>query len=79
MIENLRECTASQNGMNMKIKKTNSVGVKGVSIMENLMYKARIYIDGKRKSLGTFSSLEQAEAAIKIERNKHHGEFCNHG
>jgi hypothetical protein len=79
-IDNLRECTQSQNQCNRKLNRNNTSGIKGVS-WNKLAKKwvAKVYIDGKQKHLGFFTGLSDAESAVKAARKKHHGEFVNHG
>ena len=43
-------------------------------------YVARLCIgDGKRITVGTFNSLEEADRALRVARDKHHGAFAKHG
>jgi len=75
-IENLRISTNQQNQWNQKISKNNTSGVKGVCWNKALKkYSARISIEGKRKFLGLFESLEFAELVVNEARNKYHGNF----
>jgi hypothetical protein len=78
-IENLRIVTMEQNLWNAKRSKTNTTGIKGVSyIVSKQKYQATICIKGKNKNIGYFSSLTEAEQAIKKARQKLHGEFARH-
>lgn len=79
-IENLRECTRSQNMYNQKKTKTNTSGVKGVSWYKNRgKWKSQCRVNGKVHYLGMYDDLSDAEKAVKEFREKQHGEFMNHG
>lgn len=79
-IDNLRECTYSQNGQNRKLNKNNTSGVKGVFWHKSSKkWCARLMISGKNHCLGYFKELSDAESAVKTARIKHCGEFANHG
>lgn len=79
-IENLRECTASQNMMNSKVRSDSKTGVKGVHWSKSRMkWHVHIGFEGKKKHLGSFESLTEAETVAISARNKLHGEFFNHG
>ncbi|HDT1408097.1 TPA: hypothetical protein QHQ64_004657, partial [Escherichia coli] len=55
-------------------------GVKGVSWdAEKNKWKAHCRVFGKKYTVGRFSSKEYAERAVAEFREKHHGEFFNHG
>lgn len=79
-IENLRPCNPFENTQNSLMRKDNTSGVKGVNWkkQEN-KWVTRIQVEGNRKYLGSFTSLEDAKLAITEARNKLHGEFANHG
>ena len=65
-IENLRDVTKSQNKQNSPVQKNNKCGVKGVWIhKQTKKWCASIYINGKNKYIGSYKSLEEAEAAYK--------------
>ena len=74
-IENLRECTSSQNNQNRKFSKNKS-GYKGVVVMVtkyNTYYKAQIRINKKQVNLGLFKTPIEAHEAYKkaaIERDE---------
>ena len=79
-IENLRKCTAQQNGFNSKIRKNNTAGIKGVSwSRDRRLWVAQIMVDGKTIPLGRFWDKEVAAQVVRIKRIELHGEFCNHG
>lgn len=65
-IENLRDVTKSQNKQNSLIYKNNKCGVKGVWLhKQTKKWCASIFINGKNKHIGSYKSLEEAEAAYK--------------
>jgi len=79
-IENLRNATHIQNSQNVKLQKNNTSGVKNVSFEKRTKkWTVRIGIDGKYKSFGAYKDLELAELIAIEARNKHHGEYANHG
>jgi len=79
-IENLREATARQNCYNRERRPDNTSGVKGVHLIkEKNLWRARCTVDGKRHLIGDFTDIKDAEKALKLFREKHHGEFANHG
>ena len=63
--ENLRVCTARENGANKSRYPNNSTGHKGVtqSHCKSKPFRASICIGGKSKNLGYFSNIETASAA----------------
>lgn len=63
-IANLRDTTPSANGHNKPIKNT-----AGVSKKRN-MYRARIGVDDRRKSLGYYKTPEEAHAAYVAAKEK---------
>ena len=79
-IENLREATSAQNQQNTKVRTDNTSGVKGVFWRKSeKKWSAQCIANGKRNSLGSFSNIEDAAAAVRQFREQHHGEFANHG
>ncbi|HGT7578247.1 TPA: HNH endonuclease [Escherichia coli] len=77
---NLREASNNENGWNAGKPSTNTSGVKGVSWdAEKNKWKAHCRVFGKKYTVGRFSSKEYAERAVAEFREKHHGEFFNHG
>lgn len=77
-IENLRECTSSQNKCNTTRYKNNKSGVKGVFWdKEHSKWNARIQFNGKRILVGRYASIDDAKNAIIGKRNEIHGEFAN--
>lgn len=72
---NLRACTSSENLRNCKKYKNNSSGYKGVHFHRD-RWVARIQIDGKTKSLGSFKNIDDAVRAYAEGKNKYYGEFA---
>jgi len=71
-LENLRDVTHRQNHMNRKTSLNNSSGIKGVSWDKDAKkFRACIRINGKRKHLGFFTSLEAAAAARQAAELEH--------
>ena len=75
--KNLREATPSQNHFNIKLKKHNTSGYKGVSLTPSGRWHCKITIDYKQIYLGTFSSAEEAYDAYCKMAEKYHGSFAN--
>ena len=75
---NLREATRSQNNANKKVNFDSASGLKGVRHRGNGRYEARITTGerGKPKSLGMFSTAEDAAKAYLTEAKKRFGEFA---
>jgi len=79
-IENLRSATRAQNQWNARKRKDNTSGVKGVSwYAPTKRWTAQIRVNGQRKRLGYFSTIDAAAAAIAAAQRDSHGEFANHG
>lgn len=77
-LENLRECTFSQNRCNTKVYRNNKSGIKGINWdREHGKWTARIQFKNKRILVGRFSQLNDAKNAIIERRNSLHGEFAN--
>lgn len=75
-IENLRLATCSQNKMNIKTRKDNSSGVKGVSwFSRDKRWVAQIWIDGKKNVLGHFKEKDDAAKAYAEASKRIHKEF----
>ena len=78
-IENLRECTKSQNGFNMRMNSNNTSGVKGVSWNEQRQkWVVHLRLNHKQKYFGGFKDFELAELVAIEARNKYHKEFARH-
>jgi hypothetical protein len=80
-IENLREATKSKNQQNIRICRANKTGVRGVwkDPRPGRGFVAYISIDGKRKNLGSFESIQEAAIIRREAEAKYFGEFApNH-
>jgi len=75
---NLRLATCAQNSHNMRLHRTSTTGVKGVTMVRG-KYEASIRKNGVYAFRKTFETLEEAEEAIRVKREELHGEFANHG
>jgi hypothetical protein len=74
---NLRLVTPSQNCMNRRGKRGTSSSFKGVSWREDSRkWRAVITVDGKRKSLGSYDSEEEAARAYDSHAKELFGEFA---
>ncbi len=79
-IKNLRDVSKSLNMRNRKMQGNNTSGVTGVHWEKRSgKWKVQGYLNGKRLSIGYFSDIHEAEAAVKAFRAKHgftdtHGE-----
>jgi hypothetical protein len=79
-ILNLRCATHGQNIQNSKLRKDNASRIKGVYWYPSRnKWLVQLRINGKIKHFGYFDSLDVAKLVIQSARNKHHGEFANHG
>lgn len=74
--DNLRECTTSQNAMNVGLRSNNTSGVTGVYwIKSRNKWRASICLNGKNKYLGHFSDFNDAVTIRKQAEKKYFGEF----
>lgn len=79
-ISNLREATYAQNQQNKQKSYYNTSGYKGVFWVPSCgNWRARIRLNGKRMSLGSFVTAEEAHAAYCAAANDLHGEFAHYG
>jgi hypothetical protein len=78
-IENLRECSASDNLCNQPKKKRNTSGYKNVYYhKKNKKWYVRIAYKKKDMIFGYFDDLEFAALVAEEAREKYHGEFACH-
>lgn len=79
-ITNLRECTKTQNEANKPMQKNNKSGLKGAYWYPRYgKWAACIGVNGKTKSLGYFTTAEQAHQAYCKAADELFGEFANYG
>lgn len=74
-ISNLRICTDQENRRNMKMRKGNLAGAKGVHKTPCNKYCSQIKINYKSIFLGNFSSVDEAAHAYNKAAIKYFGEF----
>ena len=78
-IENLRDCTGSQNQYNSAIPSNNKSGIKGVSWDKYASkWVVRIGVGGKHRHFGYYDDLELAELVAYEAREHHHKDFARH-
>jgi len=73
--QNLRICTNAENTRNQGKKKNNTTGFCGV-FRNGKGFIAKLQINGKRLSFGTYSTPEDAAIAYDQAALIHHGEFA---
>lgn len=73
---NLREATNGQNRVNSCVQKNSKTQVKGVEKDINNRFRAKMSFQGKRISLGTFDSVEEASEAYKAGVRDHFDDFA---
>lgn len=73
----LRICTHSQNGKNLKKRKNNKFGLKGVGwARREQMYRARIMVNYKDIHLGYFHTVKDAAKAYNEAARQYFGEYA---
>ena len=78
-ITNLRAVTGKENQRNCGLSSNSSTGVNGVTKRNRAKpYLAKIMVDRKNISLGSYATLEEA-AAARAEADKHYGFSGRHG
>ena len=79
-IENLRQATRSQNNQNVGKNSRCTSGYKGASFHKDTnKWQARIWVNGKRKHLGLYDTVEQASLAYQTAAYQLHKDFANAG
>ena len=75
---NLRLCTASENNVNMKLRKDNKSGFRGVSWHSSAKkWASEIKYEGVKMFIGTYHDLDEAIGARLTAELEYFGEFCN--
>jgi hypothetical protein len=75
-IANLREATRSQNKMNHPARSDSRTRCRGITPRPaHGNYQVRIQVDGKRKHIGVFANLAEAQRAYDEAAKRYHGEF----
>jgi HNH endonuclease/AP2 domain len=78
--KNIRLAAHAENGRNLRKKKTNKSGFKGVHLHKQTgKWRARIQIDGRSIHLGLFNDPESAHEAYLDGAQKYHGRFSRAG
>ena len=73
---NLRECSLKENARNLKIKKTNQLGIKGIRVTAHGRYNARIVVDRQEIHLGNYLTVDEAIKARRQAEVLYYGEFA---
>ena len=77
-VNNLRWATNHENNMNQKLSSRNTSNYKGVSFHKGSnKWEAKIQINGKKKHLGYFDSIEDAVNARVKKAKEVYGEYMN--
>lgn len=79
VIDNLRLASRSENLLNKGPRRDSGSGVKNV--MWNAptqSWRVKLVVDGRHRHFGLFATIEEAEAAARAARERHHGAFANH-
>lgn len=74
--ENLRIATRTQNNRNRRIRYDATGPFKGIKLTVSGTWQARIGVAGRRISLGTFSTPEEAARAYNSAARQHFGDFA---
>src|SRR5690606_167269 len=75
--ENLRCANQSQNMANVGIRSANTSGTPGVVWdKERQKWRAQLRVNGKKKNLGRFDSIEDAKATVNAAARQQWGEFA---
>lgn len=78
-IENLRQCSISENSTNKKLGANNTSGAKGVSWHKATgKWQVNISVNKRQRNFGYFEDFEFAELVAVEARNKYHGCFARH-
>lgn len=76
---NLRMATYADNNRNVRKRSDNTSGVKGVTWNRlNKNWRVVIHKDGRQFNVGSFKTIEEAEAAYEKASRELHGAFARH-
>lgn len=76
---NLRIASFSQNGCNRKRRRDSKSGVKGVSwCCQTRKWKACIQVNGSERTLGRYSTIDEAASVYAHHARMLHGEFARY-
>lgn len=79
-IENLREANDSQSASNIKMPKTNSSGIKGISFdKKTKKWHVQLSVNNKKMYFGQYFDKNVAKFVSDTMRYKYHKEFANNG
>lgn len=74
---NLRLASRDQNNKNVRKRHSNTSGYKGVSWhAQDRLWRARIAVNKRNVSLGTYRTVEEAARAYDAAARRYHGEFA---
>lgn len=73
---NLRAATVQQNRRNRRVRSDSSTGVRGVQHHRGL-FRARIFVQGRSLSLGSYKTVDEAQRARNAAENLYFGEFSS--
>lgn len=74
---NLRFVTWAQNSMNSSLRRDNHAGFKGVIFRRDSgKWRARIYLGGRHRHLGTYATAAEAAAAYDGAARRYFGEYA---
>ena len=74
-IDNLRWATSAENRCSVEMRADNTSGYRGVSMLKNGRWRARIWVNCIEKYLGTFDTAEEASAAYERAVAEIRGDF----
>ena len=76
--ENLRLATHQQNKYNAQYRAKTKTGLKNISVSHNKSnpYMVHMRVEGVKKNIGYFSTIEEAVKARDAALELHHGRFC---
>lgn len=77
-VEHLRPASRTENRRNLAgaYRNNRSTGVRGVTRKKSGMYEASLGLNGRRRYLGTFPTIERAEIAVTNARRFYFGEYA---